>query len=219
MWSVIFLLVGDVNQFFFFLVDTLQMLQELDSKRYVFIPCPLINPRLKKTLDLRYDQSELIFNHNANLSDDFMRSQYNMKPNETKSWTRFVAETESILLEAGILQPVIHSLTDWVVMYSKPGTQRQHYHYDYDPDDHYDNIHDAPMGLIMCVSEEPAKLHIWKDNQKHLLEIRTGQMLVFRHDLCHAGAAYDKFHVRLHCYIDSKHCERLPNGTYFATVP
>jgi len=35
-----------------------------------------------------------------------------------------------------------------------------------------------------------------------LVELRRGEMLIFRGDLCHAGAAYKVLHTRLHAYLD-----------------
>ena len=36
----------------------------------------------------------------------------------------------------------------------------------------------------------------------HQLTLNCGDMLVFRGDLVHAGAAFDQLNVRLHAYLD-----------------
>ena len=36
------------------------------------------------------------------------------------------------------------------------------------------------------------------------VRIATNEILIFRGDLCHAGAAYERCHTRLHAYLDPK---------------
>ncbi len=45
------------------------------------------------------------------------------------------------------------------------------------------------------------------------LELEVGEMLVWRGDLVHAGASYDRDHVRVHAYVDPPaHVYERPRG-------
>ena len=50
--------------------------------------------------------------------------------------------------------------------------------------------------------------------QMKTLELNPGDIFVFRGDLVHAGAAYDKENFRIHCFLDSDCVLRDPNKTF-----
>lgn len=50
---------------------------------------------------------------------------------------------------------------------------------------------------------------------KQTLELEPGDVLQFRGDLVHAGAAYETDHLRLHCWLDSERCTRGSRGNYW----
>ena len=49
---------------------------------------------------------------------------------------------------------------------------------------------------------------------RETIELNAGDMLIFRGDLWHAGAAYGHRNIRLHCYLDSRHVKRTPDSTF-----
>ena len=46
------------------------------------------------------------------------------------------------------------------------------------------------------------------------IELSSGDAIIFRGDLVHAGAEYESENIRIHCYIDSKLVPRNPNRTW-----
>jgi ectoine hydroxylase-related dioxygenase (phytanoyl-CoA dioxygenase family) len=44
------------------------------------------------------------------------------------------------------------------------------------------------------------------------IEMKKGDILMFRGDLVHSGSKYEKSNIRLHCFMDSGF--RTPNRTY-----
>jgi len=47
------------------------------------------------------------------------------------------------------------------------------------------------------------------------LTLNAGDMLIFRGDLVHGGAAFDKLNVRVHFYLDVPGEERTSNTTNY----
>jgi hypothetical protein len=80
---------------------------------------------------------------------------------------------------------------------------------------------DVPLGCLIAL-EEGASFVIWprsirsnyvKDSINVVL--RPGDIIVFRGDLVHAGAAYQETNHRIHCYLDSSRRKRPTNQTFF----
>ena len=46
------------------------------------------------------------------------------------------------------------------------------------------------------------------------LLLNKGDAIVFRGDLVHAGAAFDRFNARVHVYLDHSSVARNPNETF-----
>ena len=64
-------------------------------------------------------------------------------------------------------------------------------------------------GAIRCF-DPPADERLFYPK---VLLLQPGDMLIFRGDLVHAGAAFDKFNVRIHAYLDVKGVVRNANDT------
>ena len=77
---------------------------------------------------------------------------------------------------------------------------------------------DAHLAMIVAL-EDGTTLHVCpfdSDGEEEEIPLNAGDVLVFRGDLIHAGAAYDARNVRIHCYIDSLSAPepRDPTETY-----
>lgn len=116
------------------------------------------------------------------------------------------------------------SINDWVILKSKPGCKEQLSHCDYLPSDDFMECPEDYIPLLCLVAIEPnTKINVWKNSigysslikiNKTILSLDKGDMFIFRGDLVHAGASYDKENIRLHAYLDSFLCPREPNRTY-----
>ena len=60
-------------------------------------------------------------------------------------------------------------------------------------------LSDTPLVALIAL-EDGARLII----EGHEYAINVNEMLIFRGDLCHAGASYATCNTRLHVYIDPK---------------
>ncbi len=116
---------------------------------------------------------------------------------------------------------------NWVVLRSEPGCQPQRSHTDYLPEDVYqlsddgiplacvvacmdETYFDVWPGAIRCFDTQPEKTF------RHMrLKLNAGDMLVFRGDLVHGGAAFDKLNVRIHAYLDVRSVKRTNNATHY----
>ncbi len=120
-----------------------------------------------------------------------------------------------------------HRSQDWVVLRSDPGCLPQRSHTDYLPR-HVKHLSDDDMplacviacmdgtyfdvwpGAIRCFDEEPGKTF-----QHKRVMLNAGDMLVFRGDLVHGGAAFDLLNVRVHAFLDVRSVKRVKNSTHY----
>lgn len=75
---------------------------------------------------------------------------------------------------------------------------------------------DVPLVALYATQE--AKLHVvpFDTGVEEVVELEEGDLIVFRGDLAHAGAAYSEDNLRLHIYFDSRLHPRVPDATYLA---
>jgi hypothetical protein len=116
---------------------------------------------------------------------------------------------------------------DWVVLRSEPGCLAQRSHTDYLPknvahlsDDDMplacviacmdQTYFDVWPGAIRCFDEVAGKVF----HHKRVM-LNAGDMLVFRGDLVHGGAAFDLLNVRVHAYLDLRKVKRERNVTHY----
>ena len=118
----------------------------------------------------------------------------------------------------------------WKILRSRAGCAEQPAHMDCAP---MPTIGDAQMPLEVLVAVMPkTRLHVWRRSirlftacalvepiLKETVELETGDAVLFRGDLVHAGAAYTRDHMRLHCHLDSLACPRGINQTYVVDRP
>lgn len=116
-----------------------------------------------------------------------------------------------------IINPEYHQQSKWVILRSDPGCLQQPYHQDYVPSEELNACPDDqfPLGII-CALMPGTTLNVFSldSGEESLVELSTGDLLVFRGDLIHAGSAYQNVNYRLHCYVDSNNVKRKANPTH-----
>lgn len=121
--------------------------------------------------------------------------------------------------------------TDFVILESLRGCQRQAAHVDYVPDDALLETTDDTVPLLAVVAlQDGTMLDVWPGShrlvrrrrltrhtphvRREIVELDAGDVIVFRGDLIHAGSAYTSHNLRLHAYIDHPLVPRPPNKTW-----
>ena len=117
-----------------------------------------------------------------------------------------------------------HRIGGTTVLNSKCGCLSQRSHTDYCPEQLRDIDDDAvPLACVVALKDQTF-FDVWpgaiRFNAQTLfthqrLELKQGDVLVFRGDLVHAGAAFDEVNVRVHCYLDPN--VRGPGGPFKRT--
>jgi hypothetical protein len=116
----------------------------------------------------------------------------------------------------------------WVAIHSSPGCQEQVPHVDWTPC--LDESHGADALSCLVALEDDTVLHVWPGSHKFVrqllvnpsderltrkmdgrksLTLNKGDVVMFRSDLVHAGAAYNSNNTRLHCYLDAPGVPRV----------
>jgi hypothetical protein len=76
---------------------------------------------------------------------------------------------------------------------------------------------------VITALQDGTKLHIYpfdRGGECAMRQLNKGDVLVFRGDLIHFGAEYDRLNIRIHSYIDSPSApNRDPDRTYRAEKP
>lgn len=125
-----------------------------------------------------------------------------------RSTDPIVRQLRTILTGLKLLD--VRRMTSPVVLHSNPECKQQQWHYDYDPTE----VRAAsvkPLGVLVALQdgtrfETRGKTH----------RLSRGDVLLFRGDLLHAGAAYESENTRVHTYLDVPGVKRPKNRTWFA---
>ncbi len=188
-----------------------------------------INKETFDTIVAQTKKGRKIFNNaKKHKGNDGKRKQASFNPNDTISRT-FIRNIENFAIEEyPDLDPC-----DFVILHSSAGCAEQLAHCDYEPSDEFHNeMGDKPMGCLVAIQDN-TKLNVWPRSiypkyrknpeilqaiQKECIILNTGDVLFFRGDLVHAGAAYDEDNYRIHCFLDNKRVPRPKNRTWFVDV-
>jgi hypothetical protein len=170
---------------------------------------PTVLTALKKQVDSKMGGP--IFNGAKN---DKRRIQSNLSRNPTVLH-EFIDDLETTIYELLLAESPL-SFSNWVILKSTPGCERQLPHTDYDPE----LIRRTPahIPLLVLVSIMPdTYLDLWDINGKHeRVSMDAGDILIFRADTVHAGSAYQRENVRIHVYLDSPVIQRIHNRVWFS---
>lgn len=124
----------------------------------------------------------------------------------------------------------LHRVNDAMVLVSMDGgclPQRAHSDYTEEslqPVDVLAQPERAPLACVLALQDD-TPFDVWPgaiafkegdDPVEHCTVIlQRGDVLLFRGDLVHAGAAFGKGHVRLHAYLDVEGVHREPDQTFY----
>ena len=116
--------------------------------------------------------------------------------------------------------------SDAMALRSLAGCGRQPWHWDFNKDE-LGSVPDDEMPLscvvaLQCNTRFHLKPDGCRDEDGVIVAMDAGDLLIFRGDMLHAGAAYEEENWRLHIYLDiardeEEFCERVRelNTTYF----
>ena len=169
-----------------------------------------------------------IFNHNNKHKNDFKRRQWRLQTRRHPATQALIHELRTKVLPLYTKLGTVHTMKDTVILESLPGCQQQAFHTDYSLADlaTVPQVDDMPLGVIIALEDNtklmvqglaPLNKNLALRTRKKMgfaVNARKGDVLIFRGDLIHAGAAYTQRNIRLHCYIDSQWVTRQTNATY-----
>jgi len=110
------------------------------------------------------------------------------------------------------------SFSNWVILKSTPGCERQQPHSDYDPEliRRTTDYKDIPLLVLVSIMPD-TYLDLWDANGNHeCVSMDAGDVLIFKADTVHAGSAYQRENIRIHVYLDSPMIQRIHNRVWFA---
>jgi len=168
-------------------------------------------------------KSSAIFNHNeSKTTNDRKRRQIKLKI-KSKRMIDFIAVINKYLTS---INPNL-TVNDWIIIKSLSKCTDQAAHCDYAQVGDILKTADEQMPLSVLVAIEPeTKLHVWpksirscksiktKSINRSTVTMNTGDIVVFRDDLVHAGSGYSNQNYRLHAYMDSPKVPRISNRTW-----
>jgi hypothetical protein len=171
----------------------------------------LINDTLLRKIQKATKKSGSIFNDNDMEGNDRKRKQVSISLSlkEVPGFEKVLKLLPSPLDELNM---------EWVVLESLPGCHQQGAHIDYVFDKRKRlKASDISHGCLLAV-QDGTKFDVWPSAHRLLVRdyshdqvaierctllLSKGDLVVFRADCVHAGAAYDEYNMRLHCFIDT----------------
>lgn len=181
----------------------------------------VFDPNLLEDFKNQLQDAGPIFNSKRN---DNKRCQCNLKI--TKKNKNFIDTMNQFI------KSISTSLTPskWVLIKSKPGCKPQLAHMDYENTEEFQTCirNNKQVPLLVLVALQPnTYIYLWENSSKVIqgtykgtpieptkIELKEGDVLVFRADAIHAGSDYEEENIRMHCYLDSQEVERDENRTF-----
>ena len=169
---------------------------------------------------------EVIFNRDNDGGNDHMRKQADIT---TVAGTEGLqGKLKKFTADNYIDRFNLDKAHSMVLLYSEEGCEKQQPHTDYSKEN-MENVADekVPLGCLVAL-EDQTFLDVWPKAIRFKripyfpvrLELKKGDVFVFRGDLVHAGSSYkDRDNVRVHIYLDEADRPR-PDGneqTHFMT--
>ena len=181
------------------------------NKGYIIYPhvCAVSNELVE---EFRAKKGYCIFNHNKyNISDRKRLESIILARcgNQMSNCDKFLELLNGILKD--LLQWPGIIIHHWACLHSLPGCQTQAAHTDFDPISAKNEL----VFNVLFALENNTELHVWPSShllfrdkgiqhkiKRHTIWMNQGDLLIFRGDLVHAGAAYpNTTNTRLHCYL------------------
>ncbi len=178
-----------------------------------------------------------VFNHQDFSKDDGKRlqihfNQIKIDPDQSSENIQLIDRVYQHIRKFCEQEFPIHHVCDPVFILSLPGCTEQPPHCDHNPllfaVNAYPNV---PLGLLLCLERVGTRLVVWEgshmkarymmrrkkpvsDEQRKVIRLQIGDILIFRGDLVHSGAAFTAENVRVHCYLDHDNVVRDENTTF-----
>jgi hypothetical protein len=181
----------------------------------------VFDPYLLEDFKNQLQDAGPIFNSKRN---DNKRCQCNLKitkqnKNFMDTMNQFVKKLDNNLIPS-----------KWVLIKSKPGCKPQLAHMDYENTQEFQTCisNNKQVPLLVLVALQPnTYIYLWENSSKVIqgtykgapieptkIELKEGDVLVFRADAIHAGSDYEEENIRMHCYLDSQEVDRDENRTF-----
>jgi hypothetical protein len=183
-----------------------------------------------------------VFNIKQGVLEDFKNQLqdagpiFNSKRNDNKRCQCNLKITKQNKDFITTLNQFIHNLSSnltpskWVLLRSKPGCKPQLAHIDYENTTEFQmcikNSKKVPL-LVLVALQPNTFIYLWEKSTEVIqgvyegdpieptkIELKEGDILVFRADVVHAGSDYDEENIRMHCYLDSQEVSRDENRTF-----
>jgi ectoine hydroxylase-related dioxygenase (phytanoyl-CoA dioxygenase family) len=196
-------------------------------------------------IDISDKKSDIIFNHNEkSKSNDFKRKQINITERLLEKSPNISRLLEDVASQTNDLFPHLQ-MNDWVIIKSLPGCKNQASHTDYQPSEEMEDESKIPINIIVALQDKTyiniwprshrlickdlvntegisswdlmsdAEKNSYKKINMIKVEMKKGDLLLFRGDLVHSGSNYSESNIRLHCFMDPKdNFYRSPNKTW-----
>lgn len=179
-----------------------------------------------------------IFNHNGTAPDnDHLRTQaYVSTPSDYD-----IGGVDALFSRRDLFASELRR-SPFVALHAAPGCQAQHAHADYPPTGDAARARGVLLALEPQTTLDvwPRSCHLDLELQdsatvvrgirdgssvadfpcafplrRHQVHLSAGDVVVFRGDLVHAGSAYARSNVRMHCYMDAPGVARPENKTWY----
>lgn len=169
---------------------------------------------------------QYVFNGPPGRPNDLRRRQASVRMDSHGALREVYTELRAALDGAGF---AALRLDEFVCIESLAGCAEQAPHCDHEPDARQAALPpgEQPLGVLTALEPGGARLRVWPGSFRlHTdrggggaiaprdVELRQGDVLLFRGDLVHAGAAYAERNLRLHAYADSPAFPRRADSTY-----
>jgi hypothetical protein len=138
----------------------------------------------------------------------------------TEGWSGpLTKQLRTLLLDHCLLDPARQQTTRILALKSRPGCKKQVEHCDSAPVGQFDHQEFFPMACVIAI-EPGTRMHVRsrRTGVEVCVRLAVGDVLLFRGDVAHCGAEYERENVRLHAYIDLKRYKRPRNTTLLLTT-
>ena len=98
---------------------------------------------------------------------------------------------------------------------SKCGRQQLHRDFNYAAEPRLTIL----SNLVMVAAQDNTKLVVLINGKEEVITLNKGDLFIGRGDLIHAGAAYKRWNIRLHWFVDYGRNKRKDNQTYLYGLP
>jgi hypothetical protein len=104
------------------------------------------------------------------------------------------------------------------ILISESNCTAQRIHTDYSTVDPHLEASKKSFIILIALMNNTFLNHVDKSGEPKTISLNAGDMLMARGTFLHGGAAYAKYNMRIHYYVDCHNCKRKKNATFFVDV-